>query len=72
LVRTPEATVLEITDSGPGIPEHQRERVFERFYRIDGTKALYLIEAAGLGGFMLVASCVGCSAGAPANRNTSF
>ena len=37
--------MLEITDSGPGIPEHQRERVFERFYRIDQTKT----QSSGLG-----------------------
>lgn len=42
---TPQATVLEITDSGPGIPEHQRARVFERFYRIDQSKT----QSSGLG-----------------------
>ncbi len=31
--------ILRITDSGPGIPIKLRERVFERFYRILGTKA---------------------------------
>jgi len=36
---------LEIEDTGPGIPETERERVFERFYRILGNNQ----EGCGLG-----------------------
>jgi len=31
--------VLEVEDEGPGIPPDQREQLFERFYRLDGTRA---------------------------------
>lgn len=41
----PSAAVLEVEDSGPGIPPHERERVFDRFYRVLGTPA----EGSGLG-----------------------
>lgn len=37
--------VLEIEDDGPGILETERERVFERFYRVPGTTT----EGGGLG-----------------------
>jgi signal transduction histidine kinase len=31
--------VLEVSDTGPGIPDEERERVFDRFYRVPGTGA---------------------------------
>ena len=37
---------LEVEDSGPGIPAHERERVFERFYRVAETATQ---EGSGLG-----------------------
>lgn len=37
--------VLEVDDSGPGIAENERERVFDRFYRVLGNPA----EGSGLG-----------------------
>ena len=47
-VRTTERngeTTLEVEDNGPGIPEVDREKVFERFYRIAATEG----EGCGLG-----------------------
>ena len=37
--------VLQVEDSGPGIPAAERERIFEPFYRILGTEA----DGSGLG-----------------------
>ncbi len=28
--------VIKVHDRGPGVPEHQRERIFEKFYRLPG------------------------------------
>ncbi len=36
---------VTVRDTGPGIPEHEREHVFERFYRVIGTQQ----EGSGLG-----------------------
>ena len=36
---------VDIEDSGPGIPEHERTLVFERFYRVLGTQ----VDGSGLG-----------------------
>jgi two-component system OmpR family sensor kinase len=33
------AALLQVTDTGPGIPPHERERVFDRFYRGEGNDA---------------------------------
>lgn len=40
-----ETAIFTVQDSGPGIPETEREKVFERFYRINGTAA----DGSGLG-----------------------
>lgn len=39
------AALLEVEDNGVGIPEPERQRVFERFYRVTGTRG----EGCGLG-----------------------
>jgi two-component system OmpR family sensor kinase len=36
---SPARAVLSVTDTGPGIPEAERGRVFDRFHRVPGTVA---------------------------------
>src|SRR5258706_14980489 len=38
-------TLLRVEDNGPGIPAAERERVFERFYRLSGSE----LDGCGLG-----------------------
>jgi signal transduction histidine kinase len=33
-----DAAILSVTDDGPGVPPDQRERIFERFTRLDGAR----------------------------------
>ncbi|QGY38899.1 HAMP domain-containing protein [Pseudodesulfovibrio cashew] len=45
--REPKRTVFSVTDSGPGIPEEERERVFLKYYREPGVRES--VDGAGLG-----------------------
>ncbi|MBA8882109.1 sensor histidine kinase [Phyllobacterium myrsinacearum] len=45
IARDSDTIRLTVEDSGPGIPEHERDHVFERFYRIAGVQA----DGSGLG-----------------------
>lgn len=44
-VKNGDGVILVVQDTGPGIPVEERERVFERFYRVLGSQ----VEGSGLG-----------------------
>lgn len=39
LFRRDKNVVVSVTDNGPGIPDFEKERIFERFYRLDDSRA---------------------------------
>lgn len=64
---TGEWVALEIVDTGPGIPPHEQERIFEEFYRVGSPDrsgaglglAISVSLARALGGTITVDSTVG-------------
>lgn len=49
VLRDKQQVKLQIEDSGPGIPESFYERVFDRFYRLDGDRHDSTVAGSGLG-----------------------
>jgi two-component system, NtrC family, sensor histidine kinase KinB len=45
----PDTVQVAVTDTGPGIPEEFRERVFEKFFRVEGPRAVRRTGVAGAG-----------------------
>jgi two-component system OmpR family sensor kinase len=54
--------VLEVRDHGPGIPPDHAEKVFERFYRVDSSRARGQGGGSGLG-LSIVAAVVSAHSG---------
>ena len=62
--------VLTVADSGPGIPEADLPRVFERFYRVDKARSRNTRDPGGTGlGLAFVKHLVGLHGGAVAVAN---
>jgi heavy metal sensor kinase len=40
LSETPNLAIIDVIDSGPGVPPESRSRIFDRFYRVDGSPAV--------------------------------
>lgn len=53
LRRTDDAVLLEVADSGPGVPNELQEKIFERFYQADKSRQQ---EGSGLG--LAIAKCI--------------
>ncbi len=66
--RRADRAVLEVADSGPGIPEAALPRVFERFFRADGMRSGRSENGSGLG-LALVGLIVSAHGGRVSARN---
>jgi two-component system phosphate regulon sensor histidine kinase PhoR len=63
--------ILEVEDEGPGIPESDLSRVFERFYRVDKARTRSLEDGGGTGlGLAIVKHLVGLHEGTVTARNS--
>jgi signal transduction histidine kinase len=49
MARTVEVLQFSVSDTGPGIPEDDLERVFERFFRSDPSRSRGHVPGLGLG-----------------------
>ncbi|WP_051499024.1 cell wall metabolism sensor histidine kinase WalK [Nocardia sp. BMG51109] len=62
-----EEVVLEVTDTGPGLPPDQADRIFERFYRTDASRSR---DSGGTGlGLSIVRALVAAHGGAVSVRS---
>jgi signal transduction histidine kinase len=39
VAQTEDRTTIDVTDSGPGIPQELQSRIFDRFYRVDKARS---------------------------------
>ncbi len=68
--REDKSLLLEVEDEGSGIPESDLARVFERFYRVDKSRARGEADAGGTGlGLAIVKHLVGLHGGTVTARN---